>query len=127
MNHKDMRNALGRIEPHVIPFAAPGIPRAVEEVFDAVRRAGRNPHLPDGQLDPAMLHPMGIGVDDDKYSFGSFGSFGSFETFGSFRKGLAEPEDLRIVRVVKCKGRVLLQGSVRMADLVDAGNQLPKT
>ena len=38
MNHKDVRNTFGRIEPYVIPFTAPGVTGAVEKVFDVVAR-----------------------------------------------------------------------------------------
>src|SRR5262245_14237503 len=68
-----------------------------------------------------MLRPMGIGVDRDENSFGSFGSFGS----SGFR--FAEPEELRIVRVVERERGILLQRGVRMADFVDARDQLAKT
>src|SRR3989442_13404322 len=67
-NHKYMGHSLERIELHVIPVTPPAVRRAVEQIFDDVGVAFAETVLPDGQLNPAMLHVMRIGVGDHEHA-----------------------------------------------------------
>src|SRR6266550_3691499 len=66
IDHEDMGDAIGRIELHEVPLAAPCIAPAVEQVFHHVAVTRVDAHLPDRHLDPAALRPMRVGIHADE-------------------------------------------------------------
>ena len=105
-----MSDALGRIELDEVPFPAPRIARAVEQVLDDITLARIDPHLPDRDLNPSLLCPLWISVDRDEDAAGGI--------------PLAEPDEMRIVGLVEGQRPVLLQRRMIAANVIDARNQL---
>src|SRR5688500_16453799 len=109
MHPEDVGDALIGLELHVVPFAAPLIPRAVEKVFNRIGVARADAQLPDRQLHPSLLLPVGIDGGNDEDSLVGRGSWVvgraalPYVVSGFSRTVLAEEQEVRIV------GRMKLQ------------------
>src|SRR6476659_5159902 len=84
---KNVRLPHARVEPHVIPFPSPYVLHIVDEIVGGERRAGRGAR----DLDPAVLHVVGVEVHHDE------------QRRRSFRSSLAVRDDLWIVGRVKAQ------------------------
>src|SRR5215831_927005 len=111
----DVGDANLRVQPDVIPLAAPEIRLVREQIVRCDGGIERQLPLGERQLDVSVLHMKRIEVHDDENRIAAIGS------------ALRVADELGVVRLVELESPVELQRGMFAADLVDAPDELRQT
>src|SRR6516165_3495125 len=112
---EDVRGAELRVETHVVPFAAPGIYFARQEVVRLDSQVERQLPRRKGKLNVSVLHVERVQVYDDEDGIRAVGC------------ALAVADELGVVGLVKLELPVVLQRAVLAANRVHSRDERRQT